>query len=44
MFVSGSGPGPGPLDGIMQFLAIVGLIAIFCLGFALAILLTGGIW
>ena len=37
-----SGPGRGPLDGIIQFLAIVGLIAIFCLGFALAMTLMGG--
>ncbi|MGL4650526.1 MAG: hypothetical protein ACRC1H_14045 [Caldilineaceae bacterium] len=38
---------PGPsgrsaLDGIISFLAIVGLITIFCLGFLLALVLTGG--
>ncbi len=40
MFISG--PGRGPLDGIIQFLAVVGIIAIFCLGFALAMMVAGG--
>jgi len=34
----------GPLDGLLHFLAVVGLFAIFAMGFLLATLLHGGFW
>jgi hypothetical protein len=41
MFLNGI-PGGGPLAGIISFLAVVGTIALFVLGFFLGMIVTMG--